>query len=431
MAIVLGIQAKCGHTLTVDDCSMNNFRIRFGFKRDSRLDYALSKSKAECSNLTTSALGRWVFVALIVVGVGCERPGADSEQLGDTGEVEAVQAVPIMVASVERKTMASRITAASTIEAEAMVVIHAESTGRLTNLRVEEGIDVKKGQLLGRIVRDAQTASLERAMTNLRKATLDRDRVRELFSQGAASQQELDNAEAQLKIAQLDRVDRARDVKNTRIIATISGKVTERFVNRGSFVSTGAKLFSITDFSTLVARVYVPENELDRLNVGQEATIVGSTANRRQGVGKIARIAPIVDPTTGTVKVTIELPPDLAGGEKGFLPGMYAEVSMTTTLHENVLVVPKSAVVYDEDRSFLFFAHGDICKRVFVELGISEGNVVEVISNIDEKGELVVAGQIGLKDGAKIVRVDADGTPLERSEKESLAIIPVKRGQGT
>src|SRR5690606_36479765 len=106
--------------------------------------------------------------------------------------------------------------------------------------------------------------------------------------------------------------DRSREIKNTNIVAPFAGTITERFVAEGAFVSNGAKVLSITDFDSLVARVYVPEKELDRLRLGQSAEVIGKAAKGRRGTGKVERIAPIVDASTGTVKVTVSLPPELS-----------------------------------------------------------------------------------------------------------------------
>src|SRR5690606_34680812 len=110
---------------------------------------------------------------------------------------------------------------------------------------------------------------------------------------------------------------------------------------------------------TLVARVYVPEKELDRVREGQAAQIMGKAAKDRQGTGFVQRIAPVVDPTTGTVKLTIALPEELVGGERGFLPGMYAEVTLTTAERERAVLVPKEALIHDDDQAFVFVIEGD------------------------------------------------------------------------
>lgn len=320
------------------------------------------------------------------------------------GPVEE-QASPVVVIPVSKGHIDASISMSSTIEAERQVSVHAEATGRIVKLEVEEGEQVKEGQLLARVKYDAQSSLLQRAETSLEKSEIDYQRMKELYDRGAASKEELDNVELALRQARLDRQDRSREVKNTRVKAPFAGTLTERLVAEGGFVTSGQQLFSITDFDTLVARVYVPEKELDRIRVGQIAQVVGKAAQGRSGEGTVARIAPIVDASTGTVKVTITLPPELAGKE-GFLPGMYAEVTLTTETRKDVTLVPKPALVRDEDQTYVFVVDGDRATRRVLEVGLSDDKSVEVLSGVQAGETIIVAGQAGLKDGALVEVVD-------------------------
>jgi membrane fusion protein (multidrug efflux system) len=320
---------------------------------------------------------------------------------------------PVLLAAVARGTIQGQIRAASTIEAELQVTVHAESAGRITMLDLEEGDDVTEGDVLARIRRDAQSLGVERAETNLADVEREFERVKKLYEQGIASQSEYDQTKTKLDAAYLDIKDRRIGLANTVIKAPFSGVLTRRFVDPGGFVANGAQIFEITDFKTLVARVYVPEKELDRIRVGQAADIVGKAAAGRRGTGEVARIAPIVDAATGTVKVTVGLPKALAGGERGFLPGMYAEVTLTTETRDEATLVPKQALVYDEDEAFVFVVEGDRVKRVRVELGLLDDDRAEVVKGVGVGAEIVDSGHAGLKDGALITRVDGTGQPVE------------------
>jgi membrane fusion protein (multidrug efflux system) len=325
---------------------------------------------------------------------------------------------PVLLAAVARGTIQGQIRAASTIEAELQVTVHAESAGRITMLDLEEGDEVTEGDVLARIRRDAQSLGFERAETNLADVEREFERVKRLLEQGIASQSEYDQAKTKLDAAYLDIKDRKIGLANTVIKAPFSGVLTRRFVDPGGFVANGAQIFEVTDFKTLVARVYVPEKELDRIAVGQPADIVGKAAKNRQGVGEVKRIAPVVDATTGTVKVTIGLPDALAGGPTGFLPGMYAEVTLTTEVHENVPIVPKPALVHEDEQTFVFIADGDRAKKQLIGIGLADDDFVEVVSGLDVGAKIIVAGHTGLKDGGLIVEVDAKGQPLDEAKTE-------------
>jgi membrane fusion protein, multidrug efflux system len=363
-------------------------------------------------------------LALGVVGValaGCQ--GAHGGPPPGKGGAQQQQAEerpsPVLLTTVERGTIQGRIRAASTIEAELQVTVHAESTGRITSLAPEEGDTVRVGDTLARIKRDAQSLGFERAETNLVDVEREFERVQELHQKGIASRSEYDQAKTKVDAARLDIKDRRRDLSNTVVKAPFSGVVTRRFVSEGGFVSSGAQMFEITDFKTLVARVYVPEKELDRVAIGQPAEIIGKAAKDRQGTGVVKRIAPVVDATTGTVKVTIGLPDVLAGGATGFLPGMYAEVTLTTEVHADVPIVPKPALVHEDEQTFVFVVEGDRAKKQLIEVGLANEDFVEIVKGLEVGAKIIVAGQTGLKDGGLILEVDARGQPLGGAKPES------------
>lgn len=360
--------------------------------------------------------GLALALALALSGTACGGPGGTAFGRGkDDGKAgdDVEQPTPVVTAVIKAGAIEDALQAASTIEAERAITVHAESTGRIVHLDLEEGDEVKEGALVARIKYDAQASSLDRASTSLDKARADLETVRRLYEQRVASKDELDAAELALKTAQLDVSDRRREIRNTKVMSPLTGTITERFVSQGAFVTSGAQLLSITDFQSLVARVFVPEKELDRIAVGQPAQIVGKAARNRAGVGKIERIAPIVDAATGTVKVTVALPPELAGGEAGFLPGMYAEVTLTTERKDRAVLVPKEALVWDEEQAYVFVLEGDRVKRQAVELGLRDADNAEVLSGVALGAEIVSVGHAGLKDGALVRRVDRNGNTVE------------------
>ena len=359
----------------------------------------------------------WSRVSLAAVlgcALGCNPAGARKDP--EAAEDETEQPTPVVMQAIGSGDIDAAISAASTIEAERQVTVHAESTGRIVALTVEEGDEVDDNQLLARIEADVQAAGLDRASTNLDKARRDLEIVEKLHAQKVASKEELDAARLAYETAQLDVKDRRRDVRNAKVRAPFAGVVTQRFMSEGGFVTAGQQLVTITDFDTLVALVYVPEKELDRLAVGQPAHIVGKAARSRKGTGVVRRIAPVVDASTGTVKVTVGLPTELVGGDDGFLPGMYAEVTLTTDKHDSAVLVPKRGLIREDDEAYVFTVEGGRAKRVRLELGLENDEHAEVLSGLAPGDEIVVAGQAGLKDGGLIKRVDESGKEIAKSD---------------
>jgi hypothetical protein len=109
-------------------------------------------------------------------------------------------------------------------------------------------------------------------------------------------------------------------------------------------------------------------------------------------------VSPVVDPQSGTLKVTIDINED-----KGKLkPGMFASVFITTETHENALIIPKRALVLETDIDQVYIYRDGTAHKVNLELGFSSGDDVEVMSGLQEGDLVVTAGQDGLREGLPI-----------------------------
>lgn len=346
---------------------------------------------------------RGVLVCGLCIGSACDgskKEGGEQALQEPTIAVETEH--PVELAHPEPRVMNVEVRSAATIEALRQVKLSAEASGQLKDLRVQEGDGVRAGQILAQIKQEAQNASVRRARTNLAQARRELARISQLAKKGVVGRQELDQAKDRVKIARLDIRDRGRDLANTKVASPIKGVVTKRSVQPGDFVGAGTMLLEITDFSTLVARVHVAERELDRLAVGQPVQVAGKAALGRQAAGKVLRIAPTVDASTGTVKVTVGLPPQSLARNTDFRPGMYAEVIIKIKERQGVLSLPKSAVIYEDAKSFVILAKDGLAKRQPVQLGQRNRDWVEITGGLTAEDQVVVAGQQNLKDGAKL-----------------------------
>jgi membrane fusion protein (multidrug efflux system) len=309
----------------------------------------------------------------------------------------------------------------------------SEAARRVTELRVEEGDRVRKDQLLLRLQDDEQRSQMTRAESQLGKAQREYQRQQSLYEQSLISEQAINEATYEVEQLELAVDDARRQLTYTEVRAPIAGTVTARYVNLGDHITVNQHLFDIVDFDAIVARVYVPESELADLEVGQQARLFSSSLSEEAGaaaprgavpaatearIGKVARIAPIVDPRSGTVKVTVAIP-----GNQGLLPGMYVEVELVTDVHEGALLIPKRAVIYDNNQAFLYRVTGapaaeDLrAERLRIDVLLEDRDHVEPApgSELAAGDEIVVAGQAGLKSGVEVRRAGERKKAAEES----------------
>jgi membrane fusion protein (multidrug efflux system) len=364
-------------------------------------------------------LGVLVFLVSGLVLSGCgggeNNEGRTwAEGGGNTDSERKEEAVPVEVAEVERGRIEATLRFSANLEAERDVQVFAEAQRRVTELLVEEGDSVDRGQLLVRLQNDEQQSMLAKVESQLEKARREYKRQESLFAQNLISEQLYNDASHQVEQLEISLEDARRELAYTEVRAPIGGIVTERRVNLGDFVTINQPLFRVVDFDSIVARIYVPENDLRFLQPGQSARITADAIGKKTFRGSIDRISPVVDPGTGTVKVTVATP-----RQEGLRPGMFVEVELVTAVHEDVVLLPKRSLVYDNDQIFVFLLREERrVERVRVIPALESIDTIEPAEGIASGDQIVVAGQSGLKDGA-LVRLPGDPLEDEKEDEEA------------
>ncbi len=354
---------------------------------------------------TAQALAAMILLFLpFVAGCAFDSGVAGEPPASEAATLAADDAIPVAALPMFRGRIESVLRFSTNLEAESRVDVLAEAERHVTDLLVEEGDTVRAGQTMLLLEDEAQRTALKRVESQLERSRLEYERQRRLFEQDLISEQAYNQARYDLEQLELALEDAERELGYATVTAPISGVVTERLINVGDHVENHTKLFEIIDFDSIVARVYVPERQLAGLFVGQPARVLAqSLAGSREAA--IERISPVVDPQSGTVKVTLGIP-----GNQGLLPGMYVEVDLVAAALEDTLLAPKRALVYDQEQVFVFrVAQGDDgprAERLLVRILVESEDVVHLEGDLADGERLIVAGQAGLKDGARIRLLD-------------------------
>jgi len=318
------------------------------------------------------------------------------------------QSVPIEITQLSRGRIESILRFSTNLEAESEVQVLSEAARKIRSLLVEEGDDVVKGEVLIRLQDDEQRNELARVESQFANAKREYERRSSLFEQQLISEQEYNQATYDLEQLEIALKDAERRLGYTEVRAPISGTITQRLVKVGDQITVNQHLFDIVDFDSIVARIYVPERELYRIRTGQTARVFADADGRDDRYGTVDRIAPRVDPRSGTVKVTVAIP-----RSQGLLPGMYVTVELITEVHEDALLLPKKAIVYDADQLFVFRLRDDATvERLLIEPALEDRDNVEPAGLLNDGDRIVIAGQASLKDGSE-VRIVGDEAPLE------------------
>jgi membrane fusion protein (multidrug efflux system) len=345
-----------------------------------------------------------LLVSFLLILGGCTDSG-DREGAAVESDQEEEQAIPVEIGGLKQGDVYAVYSGTASIEAFGEAMVEAKVGGEVRELLVEEGDVVRSGQILARLDGDRLRLELQQSIANMNKLEREYARNVELHEKGLVSPGAFENIKYDLEALRAASELARLELSYTEIRAPIDGVVAERYIKVGNTIDPNDATFKVTDLDPLIIYLHVPERDYRRLSAGQKATISVDALKDRQFVGSIARVSPVVDPATGTFKVTIEVP-DQSGQLK---PGMFGRINIVYDMHANALQVPRSAIVGSDDEPAVFVVEEDIARRQPVTLGLSSGASVEVVDGLSGTEQIVIVGQTGLRDGTRVDVVNPDG----------------------
>ena len=173
----------------------------------------------------------------------------------------------------------------------------------------------------------------------------------------------------------------------------------------------------MTSFEPLVAYLHIPEREYRQIASGQPVKIDIDALASVELFANVTRVSPIVDPDTGTFKVTIEI----NDAERRIKPGMFGRMTIVHDKHENALQIPRSAVIEEMGVTSVFVVEDGIAIRKTVQTGFSNNGMTEITNGIVDDDRVITVGQVGLKPDAKVTVIDATGDIPAGASKEAEA----------
>ena len=327
---------------------------------------------------------------------------SEEDNANEESEEEAV-AIPVEVGLPVRGDIVAVYSGTAPIEAFAEADVIAKVAGEVREINVEEGDDVKQGQVLARLDGDRLRLELNQSEANLRKLQRDYERNIELKDRSLISSGEFDKIKYDLEALEASFNLAKLELDYTKIRAPIDGVVSERFIRLGKTLAVNEPAFRITSFDPLVAYLHVPEREYRHIAQGQPVAIDIDALKGLRVIAAVTRVSPIVDPQTGTFKITIEISDD----QRRIKPGMFGRINIVYDQHVNVLQIPRSAIIEEADATSVFVVEDDKAIRKFVQTAYSDRGMVEITSGLSDNDRVITTGQIGLKDDALVTIINA------------------------
>lgn len=346
--------------------------------------------------------------------------------------------VSVEVVESQRCDLDERVDLVGSLEAVEQVQLRSRIVGYLEKLHFDIGDQVEANDVvvelneltyLERVSRAAEAmkvavAQRSAAIARRNQIQVEVSRLKELAADGIGTEQQQEDAQSRLAVAQADigleeaRVSEAqaelerarRALDELKIASPISGVVAERTVEVGDLAKTEEVLIRIVNLKRIRTIVHVVERDYEKIRKGQEASIEVDSVSGQTFPGNVVARAPVIDPETRTARVII----DIENRDELLKPGMHARVTIVASHRDDAQVIPISALQERNGRQFVFVSDGDrIARRRVVTTGIRDGELVEILNGIEPDASVITLGSRLIQDGASIVATRATWDPTE------------------
>ncbi|NJY61417.1 efflux RND transporter periplasmic adaptor subunit [Salinimicrobium sp. CDJ15-81-2] len=304
--------------------------------------------------------------------------------------------IAVRTAPAQRESISGQFTVNGTFQPQTRANISAEMGGQVVAIYVEEGDEVKAGQVIAKLSGDKINVNLNNAKANLDNAISTLERYEAAYKTGGVTAVQLDQARLQVQNARAQFDSASLSSGDTNVRSKVSGIVNEKMVELGMVVGPGTPIIEVVDISSLKLRVEVDEAVVSRLQVGDTVQVVPSVTKDTIS-GKITFIAPA---SNGALKFPVEITVD--NSQRTRRAGMYATAVFNESGMDNVLTIPREAFVGSVSDNRVFVLENGIAKLKQIQTGINYGNKVEVTAGLNEGDIVVTSGQINLTDNTPV-----------------------------
>ena len=390
-----------------------------------------------------------LLLGVLIATTGCG--GDSSGKWGDWGSAKkAARAAVVEVNVVSTGPVVETLDTNAVVEAVQSADLFPSATGQVLRVAVEEGDVIKRGDTLAVLESVVAGAGASRADAEVSKLRRELSQSQELYNRGAISEKELEDLRYQLKAASTSATEARHSLGNTRITAPFDGVVALRDIRVGEIAQAGTRAFQVVDLSQLRAVASLPERELSAVRVGQPAQIFSAYDEAHNAMGVVQRISPVVDPATGTFRVTVAISP----GETTLRPGQFSSIKLEVNRVDDALVVPRKALLWEGGDPIIYVladapkepeaeeaekpketkswggqggwgGKGSkkaektpfVAVRTPLKLGLMSDSYVQVVDGLELNEKVIVIGQSGLRDNA-FVRLPKTEEELEKEAAE-------------
>jgi RND family efflux transporter MFP subunit len=341
-------------------------------------------------------------ISVLVVGAVVGILLYNKSRMDAMSKSDILTSIPVSVTVVSAGNAGDDRMLVGTVSANNDVAVVSETQGRVTKVLADVGDRRSAGSVLVQIDDELKHANFATAEVNYLKAKRDLERFESLVKEDAATDQQVESARLAFKSAEAQFVTARREYQDTKITTPISGTITSRPVNVGSYVQKGTPVANVVDLSTLKVKLNVAEKDVFSLKAGAP---VEMTTDVYPGVVFAAKIHTISDKSDESHSYPVEviLP---NSREHPLRSGMFCKVAFTSPGNADALTIPREALVGSMKNPQVFRIEGNVARLVDIVAGRESGTRLAVLKGLSAGDRIVVSGQNNLKDSASITIID-------------------------
>jgi RND family efflux transporter MFP subunit len=349
-------------------------------------------------NLKYYVIAFVLFAALVMVLLN------NRAQLEAKAKNDKISAYPVTVSTVEMKQVSDDIDLVGTIVGENDVQVISEAQGKVTGVFANVGDYKPAGSLIARLDDELKQSAYETAQVNFEKSKKDFERYEALYKNKSVSDVQYEQAKLAFYNAQSQYVAAKKDYENTKITAPISGIITDRNIDMGTYVNKNMPVANIVDISRLKVKIGVPEEDVFSLKKGDKVTVTTDVYPGVQFTGTISTISDKGD-QAHNYPVEISL---MNSREHPLKSGMFGKVTFVSKSSTPKLVVSRDALLGSIKEPQVFVVENGTVHLKNVTVGSTYDNDLEILKGLKAGDKVVVNGQNNLEENTAVYVVNQD-----------------------
>jgi membrane fusion protein (multidrug efflux system) len=340
---------------------------------------------------------------MLLLAAGC---GNEDGRAG--GGRGGMPPMPVETAVADATGMTDRFSVVGSLASDAEIIVVSEISAMVEALPFEEGEELAKGALIARLDDDMAQAEVQRAEALVQQRRTSFERIQAIVRQNAGAPQDLDDAAANLAVAEAELAVAKSRLAKTRITAPFRGVVGAREVSVGTYLRTGDPITELAKLDELRVNFSAPELYVGRLEVGAPIEVRTSAFPDLVLAGTVDVINPVLDRASRSARILAHI----ANPGRRLRPGMSAEISVVLAERPGAVTVPGESVFFQGGQAFVYTVGADSSVALApVSLGTRRAKLVEITGGLEGGQTVVRSGHQKLFPGAKVMPVGADAAP--------------------